>query len=98
MAWARGLPFAMLAVAAVFGHGPNTPLVASTAAHSEPRTSFASDASPGHVAPGWSLAGAWTGVAAEENSSTYALGGGGRSVELDASGKIVREVTRLSGG
>jgi hypothetical protein len=41
----------------------------------------------------WSLDGAWTGVAADERAPTgYALARGGRCVEIDASGKIVREV------
>jgi hypothetical protein len=80
MSRARWLLFTMLAVTGVFLHRPNTSLVANT--------------DVGNLAPGWSLAGAWTGVAGEENSPTfYALGRGGRSVELDANGKIVREVT-----
>jgi hypothetical protein len=90
--WGRRLSLVTLAAASVFVQARNVPVVASSAAHSETQALAASDTGFGSIAPGWSLNGAWTGVAAEENFSTfYALGRGGRCVELDAGGKIVRD-------
>jgi hypothetical protein len=58
------------------------------------QTPSTSSAGVSGLSPGWSLDGAWTGVAADEDSPTfYALGRGGRCVEVDSGGKIVRDLT-----
>jgi hypothetical protein len=44
------------------------------------------------LTPAWSLKGGWTGVVGDEKEDVvYALGAGGRCVELDSTGKIRRE-------
>ena len=48
---------------------------------------------PKGLEPSWSLGGAWTGVASDEDSGTvYVLDRGGRCLELDSAGKTRREI------